>query len=349
MTESPAAKRNRVLTQAAQRAEAPWKRISIRELIGLWGYQRRGYYVVQQVRGSLAEHGLRTEPDFERGWIDEKVELVRLPEEVKEDHADVEDLAIPGSDSQVTEASFMAGALTFADLDEILFPGGRAALTAVSPDDTLAKAQSLMMAFDYSQLPVMIGRRTFKGAVSWESIAKTIAHRPAAIVADCLMPADALKLSDDVLTNVPKITQNGFILTKNDAQEIVGIVTTADLAVAFEALAGPFLLLGICEQLLRNVAASNFEEDVIRELGDQVSVERAVDGLTLGELKTLFDSGESWAKLNWHGVDATTFRSSLGDIVSFRNRVMHFRGGWSRQEERAQVRNMITWLRLLGE
>lgn len=344
-------KRKKYLEEAKSRPPREEMEISIRDLLDLWGAKRRGYWVVHQVRQGLAEAGLTTEPDFANGWIDDRVMLKALPSTTV-DHAEPGSVGInasPGSESQSTEANLMGGALTFADLDELLFEGERPPLVFVSESDPLPKAQSIMMRHDFSQLPVLNGPRTLKGAVSWESIAKAIAHRPATTVADCMVPADLLKLSDDVLTNVPKITQNGYILTKNQAQEVVGIVTTADLAAAFEVLSGPFLLLGICEQLLRNVAASNFEEDRIRTLRSGPPTERLVDALTLGELKALFDDDSNWDRLNWLGVDAATFRSALGEIVSLRNRVMHFRGERSWREDSTQVRNLIAWLRLLSE
>ncbi len=344
-------KRTKFLEQAKSRSAGEEMEVSIRQLLDLWGAKRRGYWVVHQVRQGLAEAGLTTEPDFANGWIDDLVMLKALPATTVE-HTEPNSAgtnANPGSESQSTEANFMGGALTFSDLDQLLFEGERPPLVSVSESDPLPKAQSIMMRHDFSQLPVLNGPRTLKGAVSWESVAKAVAHRPASTVADCMVPADLLKLSDDVLTNVPKITQNGYILTKNQAQEVVGIVTTADLAAAFEVLAAPFLLLGICEQLLRNVAASNFEADKIRALCSGPPTERLVDALTLGELKALFDDDGNWDRLNWSGVDAATFRSALGEIVSLRNRVMHFRGERAWREDSAQVRNLIAWLRLLSE
>ena len=42
----------------------------------------------------------------------------------------------------------------------------------VGPCDTLARAVTIMLTNDFSQLPVMSGNRDVKGVVSWQSIAK---------------------------------------------------------------------------------------------------------------------------------------------------------------------------------
>lgn len=50
--------------------------ISVRTLLGWFNAQRRGYYIVQQIRRALLEEGLRTDPDFEYAYIDGLVQFL---------------------------------------------------------------------------------------------------------------------------------------------------------------------------------------------------------------------------------------------------------------------------------
>lgn len=256
--------------------------ITVRKLIAYWNAERRGYWIRKQVEKNLAERGLRTVPSFVDGWIDNTVRLIPLRDQDHTptgDDADSVEETIPASDSQETQSDLMAGGLTFEDLDRALFEGMRpAVISAVSREDTLAKAQSLMMRYDYSQLPVMSSAHTCRGAVSWESIARTVVHKSGATLTDCIVPVDQLSLSDDVLSNVAKITANGFVVTKDGQGHVCGVVTTADISAAFEELSGPFLLIGIAEQLLRTVAESCFDPAAISAVASVKSTSRPVDG-----------------------------------------------------------------------
>ena len=284
------------------------------------------------------------------GWIDNTVRLVPYADLQVEttpalDGFEPEDTSA-ASASQETQSDLMAGALTFEDLDRALFDGSRPPVISVSREDSLAKAQSLMMRYDYSQLPVMSGEHTCRGAVSWESIARILAHKSDAKLVDCIVPVDQLSISDDVLSNIPKITANGFVVTKAGQGRVCGVVTTADVSAAFEELAGPFLLIGIAEHLLRTVVASCFDAETILELASVKHAKRPVEGLTMGELKALFDAEKNWDTLQWP-VDRAVFRGLLEDVLVLRNQVMHFRGAHSESTELTAVRNLIAWLRYL--
>src|SRR5207249_3411426 len=130
-----------------------------------WGHKRRGTWVVNGISRDLKKAGLLTEPDFTQGWIDAAVTLVpkRLvkPRDSTSDgapHSAIDEAApVPG------EVTLIVGSLRSASQ----------AVCSVALDATLLQAQSLMMKNDYSQLAVMSDARSLRGAVTWESIAKT--------------------------------------------------------------------------------------------------------------------------------------------------------------------------------
>lgn len=346
--------REKFLSDAARRDPGNEVQITVRGLISKWNAQRRGYWYVLQINSDLRRHGLITEPPFTSGYIDNVVTLKPVREADSGDSAAQGDPSQEssnlGSDSQETESALMSGALTFADLDRALFGASRPPIVSVAPDAKLETAQSLMMRHDFSQLPVMSGERSCRGAVSWESIARTLTHRPDAALVDCVVPVDQVQLSDDVLSNVPKITANGFVFTRDHTARVVGVVTTADLSSAFQLLSGPFLLIGIAEQRLRSVASAAFTSESIRAAARHTVHGPPVEALTLGELKDLFDSDERWAELPDHwSIDRKVFRQLLGDVVELRNHVMHFRGEVADEARIAAVRNLISWLKYLAD
>jgi CBS domain-containing protein len=327
-------------TDAAGRSPGSEVSLSIRDFIAVWGAKRRGYWYVQQIRDDLEASGLVTVPSFETGWIDNHIRLVPVVV-VAPDAADSHSVESPQ-----TTADLQAVALTVGSLES-----SSTGIVAVCRDDSLSKAQSLMMQSDFSQLPVMQGKRKIYGAVSWESIAQARMHNAGASLRDCMVPPDVVGINDGLIDHIPKIAERGYVFVKDVEECITGIVTTADLSVAFLALAGPFLLIGEVERRLRRIAALAFKPDVLRDMRDPNDTKRQIKGaedLTLGEYIRLFESKERWAELGWD-VDREVFIDSLETLRELRNEVTHFNPDPIEPESLSKVRNLSKWLTLLSK
>src|SRR5207247_1173508 len=125
---------------------------------------RRRANIVEKIRDTLRKANLVTIPDFTSTWIDAEIAFAQAP---KEATANTETPAAP----KITE-----GATSSEDepkdaihLIRMLSPANRGVLS-VKPQDRLKLAVTLMLAHDFSQLPVMTGPRDLKGVVSWKSI-----------------------------------------------------------------------------------------------------------------------------------------------------------------------------------
>src|SRR5690606_31492057 len=130
---------------------------------------------------------------------------------------------------------------------------------SVLMDDTLVHAQSVMMRHDYSQLAVLSGPRTVRGAITWESIAQEHLRNPSADrVSDCLVEADLVRSTAHLLDVVPIVAEKGFVLVQAVDGSLSGIVTMADLSLQFANLANPFVLIGEIERWLRKALDSVF-------------------------------------------------------------------------------------------
>ena len=98
---------------------------------------------------------------------------------------------------------------------------------------------TIMMHNDFSQLPVMAGERTVKGAVSWRSIGARLSDGAnlAGEVRDFMdeFPDTRRVLSTDatLLDAVEAIVKHEYVLVQDQDKKISGIMTLTDVSVAF--------------------------------------------------------------------------------------------------------------------
>lgn len=336
------------LQDAVARGPGHEVQISIRDFIGKWGAQRRGYWYVQAIRDDLNKHQLRTDPSFEDGWIDSQIRLIPTSKSVATE-ASVNSAATGTDSPQISDDQVASQISPQGGLKVSRLSSANVAVLAISPTDSLAKAQSLMLRFDYSQLPVLNSPRDVRGSVSWESIAQRLLHDKNCSLKDCIVPVDVVGLDDDLLPHVPRIIQGGYVLVRARDKTISGLVTTSDLSGQFLGLAEPFLLVGEAERRLRSITAAQFSLEEIMVARDPRDAERtvsSVENLSLGELTRMFQSTERWDKLAWQA-DRKVFNAALEHLAEFRNEVMHFSSDEIESTRLAQVRHLIKWLGFL--
>src|SRR5262245_8880293 len=115
---------------------------------------------------------------------------------------------------------------------------------SVVPDADIRKVATVMLANDFSQLPVMTNEREVKGVVSWTTIATRLVLGRQGTSARHLMDTHYEIRSDASLFQaIPLIVQHDYILVRGSDNRITGIVTASDLSLQFLQLAEPFLRL----------------------------------------------------------------------------------------------------------
>jgi len=246
---------------------------------------------------------------------------------------------VEATDRSLPEVSLRVGSLRSANLS----------VTSVAPDDTLERAQALMMAHDYSQLAVISGTRTLRGAIGWESIAQARIRDPKASLREAIIPAELVRSEDDLLDQIPKIIDAGFVFVSAADNQIQGIVTTADLSLQFATLANPFFLLAEIERRLRRIIGLTFNAEELAEVVDPADAERTVrsaDDLTLGEYVRLIEKPDYWKRLSW-ALDRKVFIDAMQEVRRIRNDVMHFSPDPLDDRQLGQLENFLKWLRKL--
>jgi CBS domain-containing protein len=305
------------LRQARSRADehAP-ERISVRELLSLWGAKERGDQV-SQIEADLANHGLMTSPSFRAVTLDTLISLITPPDEPEE--------TTPAGAPEVDDLPGVEDDEGGSDLNVRLTVGNLSPLEgveAVNPNSTLKEAITKMLLNDYSQLAVLNGPRNVRGALTWRSIAQAMHQKPDATVADAIDPHVELVAYDrDLFEVLPTLQQREFVFVLDESQAVKGIVTTADVAQRYGEMATPFFQVGELDQTLRWVLNRAVDLPTIQRLCNRSIT--SFDQLSMGDYQRVLENKEVWEKLGWP-LDRPTFISRLEEIRFVRNKVMHF-------------------------
>lgn len=292
------------------------ERISVRDLLALWGAKDRGDQV-SQIEADLANHGLVTSPSFRAVTLDTVVSLKTPRDDAEETAAagppEIEDLPVAGDDEggEDLNVRLMVGNLT-----------PLAGVEHVVPNSTLDEAITKMLLNDFSQLAVLNGPRNLRGAVTWRSIAQAMHQKPDAGVADAIdAHVEVVAYDRDLFEVLPTLQQREFVFVLNESKEIAGIVTTADVAHRYGEMATPFFQLGELDQTLRWILSHAFDvEDIQRFCSRTI---KTFDQLTFGDYQSILAKKDAWEKLGWP-LDRAVFISRLDKIREIRNKVMHF-------------------------
>ncbi|MEE1938400.1 CBS domain-containing protein [Streptomyces sp. TRM 70361] len=255
----------------------------------------------------------------------------------------------PPTDTRAAEAARTGdGGEPRARLTVDSLPAALSGVVSVTPNATYEQAITIMAINGYSQLPVLSGRSQY-GAVTWRSIARARHARPEAPFSDAITQAQEVSCGDDLIDVLPKLVESDFVLVRNRRQEISGILTVSDLAMAYGSLAGPFLLIGELDQRLRRIITRHFDLADVTSLCDPEGSRKVVSfhDLSMGDYQRVLEKQELWDRLGWP-LDRKVFVKHLDEIRRVRNDVMHFNPDPLPADAVQKVRNMIVLLREYG-
>ena len=305
-----------IKADAAPRTE----KMTVRQFIGRFGYSRRGSYLVGHIRDLLEKLELRTNPDFEYAYLDGAISVEMQSSD------GVEGTGRPDPTPRI----------------EMLDAAHRVP-KSVKPDDPISKATTIMQVYDYSQLPVMSGKFTVKGTVTWQSIAAQRAHnKRCEFVRDCMETPQVAPISAPLFDVIATVIQHGYVLVQGRDKVISGIVTSSDLSDQFRVMAGPFIFIREIEEHLRHLVHRKFEPDVLRAAAHPPEREdriKGTDDLTFAEYCNLLGQDKNWKKINLK-VNHSEFMDCLRKVNDIRNDVMHFRPEGLSQENVQMLRDV---------
>jgi len=301
---------------------------TVRTLLGWFNAQRRDFWIVNNIRRALGELKLVTCPDFAYAYIDEPIRFERLSEEAAAEVHEEEDEESSGSSADV----IVARPIPFSSTADPTYRIGKLSAanrrpTSVKPDTTIPEAVTLMLANDYSQLPVMTGDRSVKGMISWSSLGARLAMgRRLDKVADCMEACHEISSDTSIFAAIPQVVKHEAVLIHDRTELVTGIVTTSDLSIQFGQLGEPFLLLGEIENQIRTLIHERFTKQDLEGVRDPSDSDREVNDvsdLTFGEYLRLVENQNRWSKLDL-SIDRAVFVKYLDHVREIRNDVMHF-------------------------
>lgn len=287
---------------------------SVRRLLEIFGFSRRGANVVALIRGALRNAGLETYPPFDKAHIDAQVEFAPL--DGSDEGGEVEDepsISQAPQEDPIPRVAQLAAA-------------NRTPLS-VQPDARLECATTLMMQNDFSQLPVMQSEHTLKGFISWETIgeARMTGENPEYVRDAMATNPEVIDADVPLIDAVAAIERRQFVLVRGLKNKIHGPVTATDIADQFRQLAEPFLVMGMIEGQLRRLLWS-MPLEVIRNAKDGDDEDRTVESvadLTFGEQVRILENPDNWALLGLE-LDRAAVVRQLHEVRVLRNRIMHF-------------------------
>ncbi|MEU1050190.1 hypothetical protein ABZ400_34235 [Streptomyces sp. NPDC005897] len=314
-----ATQRHDLLQRARQAADSKQSQsLSVRELLSWWGASSRGGLTREQIETDLGNHGLITSPNFEQVGLDATVELKKAtPEsETGGQGAGAADStpAAPVDEARAGEPGPTVGTIASA-------MGG---VISIAKGDDLDTAVTTMLLNDFSQLPVMSGKRHVAGAVTWKSLAQARHRDPGCTLTDALIEPREVRYDHDLIDVLPVLAASDFVLVRGRHNDVVGIVTVSDVALAYGAMASPFLLVGELDQRLRALISDRFDiAEMAGVCGRNGRQPASYDALTFGDYVSVLRSEQCWQQLGWP-LDQKAFTKRLDDIRKVRNDLMHF-------------------------
>jgi len=306
--------------------------LTVRELISRWGSPTRSSAVYAEVENDLANHGLVTNPNFLKVTLDTPVEL-RLAGMAADP---------PGTVTTSSDEDLPADrGLTVGNLPSAL--GG---VEFVSPQSTFDEVITKMLLNDYSQLAVLTSPYNLRGVITWRSIAQARHDDRDARITKAVMPAETVSYDAELIDVLRRLYDDDFIFVKGPDNTVAGIVTAADVVLAYGDLSMPFLLVGQIDLLLRRLLGGHFMFEEVAAICDPEGNRdlKDFDDLTIGDYQRALEAPDLWERLDWH-IDRLTFVRRLDDIRKLRNGIMHFEPDPLSEHATGTLRNFMLFLK----
>ena len=203
-----------------------------------------------------------------------------------------------------------------------------------------------MLVFDYSQLAVMSGERSLRGAVTWRSIAKVRHRNPDAQFSSAIVRAAEVSYQEDLVDVLPRLATDEFVFVRGPKGNISGIVTASDIIQTYGEMTSPFFTIGEIDQTLRWILETCVDLEIVLSLCDSNGRRRieSFSNLTMGDYQRVLENPEAWGKLDWP-LDRRVFSERLEEIREIRNNIMHFNGDPLPSDVLSMLKNFLSLLR----
>lgn len=307
------------------------------------GASKRGWRVVESVNKMLEQYDVICEPDFGSAWYYGQIEIKPKPR--------VSASLNSQNDSEELDPTPRLNLLTAANLNKLKEKGEGVGLISVSKDTQLHEAITLMIFYDFSQLPILSGQRSVEGVISWKSIGRAISlGKECLTVSDCKEDVVILNYDEPLFNAVKVVLEKEVILVKQKDGIISGIVTATDVGEQFISMAEPFLIIEQIENHIRKLLDNKFElSDLIFDSSYEEKPKEitSLSDLTFGQYVRLIEKPEKFEKLKIN-IDRAILTNQLEVVRKIRNDVMHFDPDGITQSDLEQLRQTLNFLHTIN-
>lgn len=204
-------------------------------------------------------------------------------------------------------------------------------LVTITPDATVQCALDLMIAHDYSQLPVVDSDMRPLGLITGDSILRAISNLGATIdalhVTDALIKAHVYRDDDDLFELLNGLRDDYAVLIADDERRLCGIVTSYDTTAYFRRRAQDMMLVEDIEMVLKELIQAIFSDGhgnvdqeqlgaAIADVADAASELRKQFGKALNHYLSLADKGNGTPSQEWVDLVFTTHLGRKGPSKS---------------------------------
>jgi len=315
------------------------KKTSPKHITNKFGVQKRGWRVIEAVNSLLEKYELTTSPEFGSAYFYGEIEVIPKPKLAMNG-----DIKNPKYSDPIPRLSLLRAA----NIQNLKQDGkSEVGLISVKKEDSLIEATTLMLRYDFSQLPVLAGQRDVVGLISWKSIGIALTlGKICTTVADCLTEVEVLNIDDPIFKAVTIILEKEVVLVRDKTKTISGIVTATDVGLLFHKLAEPFLIIEQIENLVRRLLDDKLTFDNIKTVLDTDTYDKEIKSLsdlTFGHYVRIIENKTLYEKLNLK-VDRATLQKILDDVRKVRNDVMHFNPEELEDREMVILREALQFL-----
>jgi restriction system protein len=299
------------------------RQLSARDLIGLWGWQRRTADSIETVDKGLADLGLLVAPHFTAVQLDDLVTVSGAEADKYEPDggtAATVPLDAPtreaGRDEDETDLTWRIGSLS---LTKKVVP--------VHAGQPVGTAIERMVAGEYSQLPVVDDYGRLKGVITWESIAHSQFRGAPKLVSDAMAAnAHSCRESEELFARIDDIQRRGFLIVVDSENVVTGILTAADLSGELRNRVQPFTLLEEIERRLRKAVSALSVEELRRSFPNKDPRAKKINSpkdLNLGNYSYLLSDESCWSALRWP-YERADIVDRLCKVAEYRNAIAHW-------------------------
>ncbi len=308
--------------------------LTVRDLIAMFGAQKRRFNLVGKVKKALKKLDLATSPDFSTVSLSEPVRLIKR---VKKQQAVLDELRDPmlcfGMLECVEQQRKIRRLRAIDEAPDVRSTPAAIPEWSIGPQETVERAIILLSKPGVDFVPVFNDPKNVLGVLSWDDFGiKSLLDKNSRYI-KCreLMKAPVVvSESDSVYDRKDEIVASGYVIVKNQDGIAYAVVRAADLAAELLRLTESFLLLQEIESVIRNILdilnLNQIEFDGCLP-PDRRNRHLSSDDLEFSQYVSFFSSDVVVRKLSKYKISGhlvESIRNHLGGIREIRNGVVHF-------------------------